>query len=88
MPGWRFLRQQLVQSPHDCSALLILGWGGPRRSAAAWRLLGYWGFGTGVLAIGVFALLPSADKALDKLGVHADGVTTTWLGAAGDPRQA
>jgi len=37
-------------------ALLILGWGGPRRSAAAWRLLGYWGFGTGVLAIGVFAL--------------------------------
>ena len=27
-------------------------------------------------------LLPTADKALDKLGVHADGVTTTWLGGA------
>src|SRR6266446_4415288 len=27
-------------------ALLILGWGGPRREAAAWRLAGYWGAGT------------------------------------------
>src|SRR2546430_398353 len=36
--------------------LLVLGWGGHRRSAAAWRLLGYWGFGTAVLAAGVFAL--------------------------------
>jgi len=39
-------------------------------------------------SIGVFALLPSASKALDKLGVHTDGVTTTWLGNAGDPRRA
>ncbi len=38
-------------------------------------------------SIGVFALLPSADKALDKLGVHTAGVTTTWLGGAGDPRR-
>lgn len=37
-------------------------------------------------SIGVFALLPSADKALDKIGVHTAGVTTTWLGGAGDPR--
>ncbi len=40
-------------------ALLILGWGGGpavRRAAAAWRLLGYWGLGTGVLAVGVLAL--------------------------------
>jgi len=36
--------------------LLVLGWGGPRRHAAAWRLLGYWGLGTGVLAAGVLAL--------------------------------
>ena len=35
-------------------------------------------------SIGVFGLLPTADKALDKLGVHVDGVTTTWLGRAGD----
>ena len=27
-----------------------------------------------------------ADKTLDKLGVHADGVATTWLRNAGDPR--
>jgi protease-4 len=38
-------------------------------------------------SIGVFGLLPSADKALDKIGVHTEGVTTTWLGGAGDPRR-
>ena len=30
-------------------------------------------------SIGVFAILPTADKAMDKLGVHSGGVTTTWL---------
>ena len=39
-------------------------------------------------SIGVFALLPTADKALDKLGVHTEGTTTTWLGGAGDVRRA
>jgi protease-4 len=38
-------------------------------------------------SIGVFALLPHAREAVDKLGVHAEGVTTTWLGVAGDPRR-
>ena len=37
-------------------ALLLLGWGGPRRVGAAWRLVGYWGFGTAALAVGVLAL--------------------------------
>jgi protease-4 len=30
-------------------------------------------------SIGVFALLPTADKAMEKIGVHSGGVTTTWL---------
>jgi protease-4 len=30
-------------------------------------------------SIGVFAILPTAEKAMDKLGVHSDGYTTTWL---------
>src|SRR5437660_1384873 len=30
-------------------ALLVLGWGGPRRDAATWRLIGYWAFGTAAL---------------------------------------
>ncbi|MDR3479662.1 MAG: signal peptide peptidase SppA [Burkholderiaceae bacterium] len=30
-------------------------------------------------SIGVFALLPTADRAIDKIGVHSGGVTTTWL---------
>ena len=39
-------------------------------------------------SIGVFGLLPTVDKALDKLGVHTDGTATTWLGGAGDVRRA
>ena len=39
-------------------------------------------------SIGVFTLLPTAEKTLDKLGVHTGGVTTTWLGDAYDPRRA
>ena len=37
-------------------ALLVLGWGGPRREAAAWRLVGYWGLGTIALLVAVMAL--------------------------------
>ncbi|MFI4939734.1 MAG: signal peptide peptidase SppA [Burkholderiales bacterium] len=36
-------------------------------------------------SIGVFALLPTAEKAMDKIGVHSAGVTTTWLRDAYDP---
>jgi protease-4 len=41
--------------------------------------------GTVTGSIGVFTLLP--DKALEKIGVHTGGVTTTWLAGAGDPRR-
>ena len=37
-------------------AILILGWGGPRREAAAWRLVGYWGIGTIALLLATMAL--------------------------------
>jgi protease-4 len=37
-------------------------------------------------SIGVFALLPTADLTLAKLGVHPAGVGTTWLRNADDPR--
>ena len=37
-------------------ALLILGWGGPRREAAAWRLTGYWGVGVAALLLAVMAI--------------------------------
>jgi NADH-quinone oxidoreductase subunit M len=37
-------------------ALLILGWGGPRRNAATWRLVGYWGLGTAALVIATLTL--------------------------------
>jgi protease-4 len=38
-------------------------------------------------SIGVFAMLPTADKALDKLSVRVGGVATTWLVGAYDPRR-
>ncbi len=37
-------------------------------------------------SIGVFALLPTADRTLAKIGIHPAGVGTTWLRNAGDPR--
>jgi protease IV len=36
-------------------------------------------------SIGVFAILPTAEKAADKLGVHTAGTTTTWLSDAYNP---
>lgn len=37
-------------------ALLVLGWGGPRREGAAWRLVAYWGFGTAALVVAAMTL--------------------------------
>lgn len=38
-------------------------------------------------SIGVFALLPSIDRAWGKLSLHTHGTTTTWLAGALDPRR-
>jgi protease-4 len=38
-------------------------------------------------SIGVLAMLPTADKAMEKLSLHTGGVTTTWLAGAYDPRR-
>ena len=40
--------------------LLVLGWGGPRREAAAWRFAGYWGAGSLVLVLAVVAIYAAA----------------------------
>ncbi len=36
-------------------------------------------------SIGVFALFPTADKMMDKVGIHTGGVTTTWLSDTRNP---
>jgi protease-4 len=36
-------------------------------------------------SIGVFAILPTAEKVADKLGIHTVGTTTTWLADAYNP---
>ena len=41
--------------------------------------------GTITGSIGVFALLPTADRVADKLGVRTAGVTTNWLAGAYNP---
>jgi protease IV len=38
-------------------------------------------------SIGVFGILPTVEKTLDKIGVHTGGATTTWLAAASDLRR-
>ncbi len=38
-------------------------------------------------SIGVFGMLPTADKLLEKLPLHVGGYGTTWLVGAGDPRR-
>ncbi len=37
-------------------ALLVLGWGGPRREAAAWRFAAYWGAGSLALVLAVLGI--------------------------------
>ena len=37
-------------------------------------------------SIGIFAIIPNAAVALDKIGIHSGGTATTWLATAGDPR--
>lgn len=39
-------------------------------------------------SIGVFAMLPTAEKAMDKIGVHSAGTTTAWLRGGYDPTRA
>lgn len=41
--------------------------------------------GTVTGSIGVFAILPTADKVVEKMGIHTAGVTTTWLADAYNP---
>ncbi len=36
-------------------------------------------------SIGVFSILPTAEKVVDKMGIHTAGVTTTWLADAYNP---
>ncbi|MFC0169831.1 signal peptide peptidase SppA [Pseudoduganella danionis] len=36
-------------------------------------------------SIGVFAILPTAEKVIDKVGIHTAGKPTTWLGDATNP---
>ncbi len=38
-------------------------------------------------SIGVVAMFPGIDRALDRFGVHTGGYTTTWLAGAFDPRR-
>lgn len=38
-------------------------------------------------SIGVFAMLPTAEKAVEKLSINTGGVATTWLKGAYDPRR-
>lgn len=38
-------------------------------------------------SIGIFGLFPDASETLDRVGLHTEGTTTTWLAGAFDPRR-
>lgn len=38
-------------------------------------------------SIGVFGIIPTLEGSMDKLGITTDGVSTTWLSGAADPRR-
>lgn len=57
-------------------ALLVLGWGGPRREAAAWRLVGYWGLGTIALLVAVMALYAASGATSFDMDVVLKAVLT------------
>lgn len=38
-------------------------------------------------SIGIFGLFPDASQTMDKVGLHTEGTTTTWLAGALDPRR-
>lgn len=38
-------------------------------------------------SIGIFGLFPDASQTMEKLGLHSEGTTTTWLAGALDPRR-
>jgi protease-4 len=59
--------------------------GGYWVSTAADRIVADPGTITG--SIGVFSLFPTVDRALDHVGVHVAGSTTTWAAGAGDIRR-
>lgn len=44
-------------------ALLVLGWGGARRRAAAYRLVGFWGAGSALLLVAVVTLVAASGSA-------------------------
>lgn len=50
-------------------ALLVNGWGGPRRGLATTRLVGYWGVGTALLAVGVLGLYAAAGGTTFDMGI-------------------
>lgn len=39
-------------------------------------------------SIGIFGMFPTFEKSLDKIGVHVDGVGTTWLAGAFSPARS
>ncbi|MDM4766929.1 signal peptide peptidase SppA [Pelomonas sp. SE-A7] len=44
--------------------------------------------GTITGSIGVYGMLPTAEKLMDKLSLHSGGTTTTWLARSYDPSRA
>lgn len=61
-------------------AMLVAGWGGPRRAVAAARLLAYWGIGTAALLAGVLLLYTATGSSSFDLGTLGQAALPRSLG--------
>lgn len=82
------IRQELGQAqqagiPVVVSMSTLAASGGYWISMSADKIFAYPATITG--SIGIFGLFPTFEKSLDKIGVHVDGVGTTWLAGAFSP---
>lgn len=72
-----------VQAVRDQGKPVVVSMSGVAASGGYWISMGadeIWAYpGTVTGSIGVFGSFPTVEKALGKLGVHTDGVATTWI---------
>jgi protease IV len=89
--GSELVRRE-VQATRDAGIPVVVSMGDVAASGGYWVALAadeVWADAATITgSIGVLSMLPSAQGALDKLGVRTGGYSTHWLQDAGDPRRA
>lgn len=94
-PGGTSLAPELIRRELELTRKagkpVIVSFGDAAASAGYWMALAadqiFADAATVTGSIGVFAIVPSIDKAMEKLSLHTGGAATTWLAGATDLRR-